>query len=229
VDSNIHYQDYKFKNENFKPTIDLEPHFELNTFVSAASADYVSDDYNNAAIELVLETLFDDSRLHLTEKILRPIACGKPWILASTAGSLEYLRSYGFKTFGSCINEEYDTIHDPVKRLQAIVNEMVRISKLPMDQKNSLLLELQKIADYNKQRFFSQEFFDSVIDEFKQNFFAALDKLDPLRKGSRWLSQQKTLYNDYPDVYNFLYNKEIYTRQQTVKLHQWLKKPPKIY
>jgi hypothetical protein len=48
----------------------------------------------------------------LTEKALRPIACGQPFILAATPGSLQYLRSYGFKTFSGYIDETYDTIQE---------------------------------------------------------------------------------------------------------------------
>jgi hypothetical protein len=46
----------------------------------------------------VAETVFD-TRIHLTEKTLRPIACGHPFILAAGPGSLKYLQTYGFRTF----------------------------------------------------------------------------------------------------------------------------------
>jgi hypothetical protein len=69
----------------------------------------------------VLETLFDDHRWHLTEKSLRPIACGKPFVLMATPGSLQYLRQYGFKTFDGLIDETYDSIQNPKQRLQAVL------------------------------------------------------------------------------------------------------------
>ena len=129
---------------------------------------------------MVLETLFDDSRLHLTEKILRPIACGQPFILAATQGSLEYLRSYGFSTFSGLIDETYDTIMDPLERLQAIVIEMKRIAQLSQKDKHKLYTELEKIASKNKQLFFSTEWQQKIIREYKSNLEVALKQLNTL-------------------------------------------------
>jgi hypothetical protein len=125
----------------------------------------------------VLETLFDDSRHHLTEKILRPIACGRPFILASTANSLQYLKQYGFKTFDGLLNETYDSILDPHERLQAIVNEMKRISCLGPDEKRDLWAALYEIAEYNKKLFFSDDFHNHVVNEYKDNLTSAISQL----------------------------------------------------
>jgi hypothetical protein len=90
----MHYCEYTFKNPQWKPNKSLENYFVPNTAVASSSADFNVNDYNFTDIEVVLETLFDDNRIQLTEKILRPIACGHPFILASTQGSLEYIKSY---------------------------------------------------------------------------------------------------------------------------------------
>ena len=174
----IHYTDYKFINPGFNTTnTQLEKYFKASTVDSTASADYCSNDYVSTQIEVVLETLFDDERLHLTEKSLRPIACGHPFMLASTCGSLEYLRSYGFETFDGLIDETYDTVHDPVERLQSICQEIKRISQLPADQKSQLFVDLRQIAQRNKQRFFSPEWQQHVINEFKTNFDLAINQI----------------------------------------------------
>jgi hypothetical protein len=173
---NIHYHNHKFTNTNMQITSqDLEQYFFKNNSMPSASADYNACDYQSTAIEVVLETLFDDDRLHLTEKSLRPIACGQPFILAATPGSLAYLRSYGFKTFASVIDESYDTINDPVQRLDAIVNLMNNIKNNP--KRLEIYQQLQDIADFNQQRFFSVEFHQQVVDEFKQNFSKAHEKV----------------------------------------------------
>ncbi len=166
-----HYVLHQFRNPTMQiKRWDLEQYFEPNRASSVASADYCAADYVNTGIEVVLETLFDDTKWHLTEKVLRPIACGQPFILASTPGSLQYLRRYGFKTFNSLIDESYDTIQDPVERLQAVVTNMNKIARLPAGQKRDLYASLKPIADYNRQRFFSADFFQQVVDEFKTNF-----------------------------------------------------------
>lgn len=139
---------------------------------SNASAIYNVSDYNSTAISVVLETVFDE-RIHLTEKILRPIACGHPFILAAGPGSLRLLRSYGFRTFSGYINENYDDIQDNSERLAAIVHEMKRIQQLPDDLKKSLIEACRKIAEYNRKRFFSKEFFDQVCEELERNVDSA--------------------------------------------------------
>ena len=158
---------------------DLEQHFEINVFDSAASADYTTDDYVRHGLEIVLETLFDDSRLHLTEKVLRPIACGKPFMLAATPGSLEYLRSYGFETFDGLINESYDSIQDPVQRLHAIAKEMQRIANLPPTEKQQFWSATHSIAARNKQIFFDSQWQQSIFDEFVENYNTAFRKIQP--------------------------------------------------
>ena len=183
-DADEHYTNHVFKNTAFKiNATDLETNFFLNTADANSSADYVGVDYARCGIEVVLETMFDDARWHLTEKALRPIACGKPFILAATPGSLKYLRSYGFETFGEIINEDYDSIVDPVQRLTAIVSEMQRISTLSKDQKAQVFSQLNQISQRNKQRFFSLDFQQQVIQEYKQNFYQGYDKVLSSRHG----------------------------------------------
>lgn len=173
---NNHYTAYKFKNKQFEITTELENYFDPNLISSAASADYDSTDYNTCGIEVVLETLFDDARLHLTEKSLRPIACNKPFILAATQGSLAYLRSYGFKTFGELWDESYDLLTDPVQRLEAIVKLMKEISALSPSQKKQLWVDCNAICEYNRLRFFSREFFNVIVDEYKSNIHQAIEQ-----------------------------------------------------
>jgi hypothetical protein len=184
LDNDCYYHDHVFKNKTFKISrCDLEQIFEPNNVDSTASADYVSQDYSVTQLEIVLETLFDDDRIQLTEKSLRPIACGHPFMLASAPGSLEYLRSYGFETFEPYIDESYDAILDPAKRIQFIVTEMRRIARLSLEQKQQLYLKLRLIAARNKQLFFSKSWHDSVIQEFKNNFEQALKvTVEPVTK-----------------------------------------------
>lgn len=169
----IHYSQHQFVNHNFKPTHNLEYHLQPNTHPSWASADYSNQDYKQTMIEVVLETLFDDKRLHLTEKILRPIACGQPFILASTPGALRYLKTYGFETFDPVIDEQYDRVLDPVDRMRAIVAQMQRL--LTHDRPQWLLKELTGIAQFNQQRFFSQDFYNHVKNEYHINLNHAVN------------------------------------------------------
>lgn len=174
-DTDVKYTNHVFQNKNFELTnLNLEDYFVENTTTSCYSADYDANDYTECGLEVVLETLFDDQRNHLTEKALRPIACNKPFILASTPHSLQYLRSYGFKTFDSLIDETYDTIIDPTQRLKAIVQELKRISCLSNNDKQELWQKLNEITEYNQQLFFSTQWHDKILDELKTNLNQAI-------------------------------------------------------
>jgi hypothetical protein len=202
LDDGIHYTDHVFKNTKLKITRDnLQNVLPQNTYDSTSSADYNAHDYQNSLIEVVLETLFDDQRQHLTEKTLRPIACRQPFILAATPGSLQYLRDYGFKTFSDVIDETYDTIQDPTERLQAIIQEMQRISSLTAQQKQELIAAMQPIVEHNQQWFFSDRFFNQLIDEFKQNLDCGVATVKSGSVGNVWKQFRETAQEHYAELF----------------------------
>jgi hypothetical protein len=197
VDQDTHYTNHVFVNQKFKiSNIQLENYFSPNIHQSASSADYVADDYTTTGIEVVLETLFDDDRWHLTEKTLRPIACGKPFMLAATAGSLQYLRNYGFETFDGLIDESYDTISDSSERLNAVVQEMKRIAALDSNTKHILYTKLHEISKRNQHRFFNG-LFDQVIQEYTTNLDHAMTVMNQHRTGQHVAALQKVLQQNW--------------------------------
>jgi ABC-type transporter MlaC component len=101
----------------------------------------------------------------------------------ATAGSLQYLRDYGFKTFDGLIDETYDTIADPAERLQAVVNEMSRIAELDQTRKLMLWDQLYKIAEFNQQLFFSKHWQQSICEEFTSNLSRSLGILEQYTNG----------------------------------------------
>jgi len=224
-DQQSHYTKHKFANPDLAINRDdLHKIYKANTHDSNSSADYNAEDYNNTAIEVVLETLFDDSRHHLTEKILRPIACGRPFILASTAGSLQYLKQYGFQTFDGLIDESYDLITDSRMRLTAIVQEMKRIHNLDHNEKRLLWSKLYEIAEQNKELFFSVAWQDNIIKEFKQNFESAISQLTATGK---YQKQIEKLALTYPIITGYRSTSSTLpvgpTTECRKKLAQWIK------
>jgi hypothetical protein len=190
----IHYNQHNFKNTIWQPQTVLENFFPPSMASSNYSADFDIEDYESTDIEIVLETLFDDSRLHLTEKSLRPIACGQPFILASTHGSLEYLRSYGFKTFGNIWDESYDLVEDPAERLIQIAELMRYISYWTPEVRQRNMAEAQAIAEYNRQHFFSDTFFNQVIKELQINLTHGLQELESTNTSSIWINRRKKIW-----------------------------------
>jgi len=188
----VHYTAHEFKNSAFKPA-HIQDTMPTTTAASSSSADFTMEDYASTKFEVVLETLFDDDRIQLTEKILRPIACGHPFILASTPGSLAYLRNYGFKTFNSIINESYDSETDPVARLNLIVAVMKTILEWTPEEQLVNWPKIKEITNYNKQHFFSEQFFNLIIDELKHNLTVAFTEIEETNTSKTFFDFKKTI------------------------------------
>ena len=179
IDDKLHYRNHQFTNSAFEPQrCDLEKFLQPTLAPATSSADYDVDDYSQHRIEVVLETVFDDVKWHLTEKTLRPIACGTPFIIVSTPGILKYLRSYGFKTYDSVWDESYDSILDPVKRMQAVVDLMHSIANMDPSDKQQLMNQCAEISEFNRQLFFSDDFWNRIVGEFANNLDHAVDKMN---------------------------------------------------
>tara|TARA_R110000868_G_scaffold280525_1_gene540691 strand:+ start:80 stop:1393 length:1314 start_codon:yes stop_codon:yes gene_type:complete len=189
----VHFSQHPFENSSFELTApDLLYQIHNNNLSSTSSADYDYADFINNKISVVLETVFDDDRIHLTEKTLRPIACGHPFILVGGAGSLEYIKSYGFKTFAPWIDESYDQETDSLKRLEKIIKSMKQIQSLQGQELEDFSREVKRIADFNKKHFFSDEFFNQVTAELKNNLDQAYG-LAKQTRGKYYLRLLKTL------------------------------------
>jgi hypothetical protein len=199
----IHYHDHFFKNTVWQPQTDFSKHFCSSSATSNSSADFELSDYESTDIEVVLETLFDDSRLHFTEKILRPIALAQPFLLVGGHGGLDYLKSYGFQTFESVWDESYDNITDPYERLKNIIKTMKAISQWDPKTRRKKLQAAQDIANYNKAYFFSECFFNLVNSELIQNLQQGLTKLVSTNTSSKFLEDRKKMAQ-FPELKNIL-------------------------
>ena len=86
--------------------------------------------YENTCFELVCETLGEvsgDDSFHLSEKTIKPIAMGHPFIMLSTKHFLKNLKELGFLTFGDYIDESYDECGDPNDRVEIISKNLERL------------------------------------------------------------------------------------------------------
>lgn len=167
----VHLKDYQVQDSKFNFDRSALLTIPENHTPSHASADYDAADHCSTAVTVILETVFDNNKIHLTEKTLRPIACGHAFVLAAGPRALEYLRSYGFKTFGHIFDETYDTESDSIKRLEKIISTMKQIQNLTESQWQ----EVNSIVLHNQQHFFSQDFFNQVSDELDHNLNKAIE------------------------------------------------------
>ena len=105
------------------------------------------------------------------EKIMIPILFKKPFLNLGPLYGLEILKSYGFKTFDSIIDESYDKEIDLDKRMNMVLDELERLSKIDLvemtknlkpilDYNYNLLLDMNK----NKKKYLEQYFTENIND-----------------------------------------------------------------
>jgi len=115
------------------------------------------DQCAESLLYLVTETVATGRRHHLTEKTFKPIAMGMPFVIVGTRGSLEYLRSYGFRTFEGIWDESYDQADDAV-RIERIASLLRSLDELSTESKQELFDQCQEVVEHNWNHFYSGGF-----------------------------------------------------------------------
>jgi len=116
------------------------------------------DECAESLLYVVTETVANGARQHLTEKIFKPICLNMPFVIVGTAGSLEYLRRYGFKTFDSLWDESYDHEANDVDRIQKIGQLLKELDQLSQQEKQLLFRHASEISQHNFDHFYGGGF-----------------------------------------------------------------------
>ena len=124
--------------------------------------------YDSTYVSLVAETETDYGGYYVSEKISKPLISGKPFMLFGAPGYLQALRDIGFKTFDRWWSEEYDAIHDPEKRIHAIVEALASFNSLPTKNKINYMEEMKTVTEHNREVCQSDKFIIDVGNEIKR-------------------------------------------------------------
>jgi hypothetical protein len=133
--------------------------------------------FNEAKDSLVYvptETVYFGRRLHITEKTFKAIALEMPFVLMAPAGSLEYMRSYGFKTFADVFDESYDEETDDILRVEKVVKFLKDLDNLSVAERQEIHKKCLPIVEHNFNHFYNggltnilwQELL-GMLDEFR--------------------------------------------------------------
>lgn len=122
--------------------------------------------YNRCQFNLVVESIIDSNvGFHLTEKTLKPIMVGMPFVLMAGPQYLEKLKSLGFRTFDTLWDEDYDKIIDFEDRVRAII-KLLHFLNSEFNWKNNLP-QIQEIVNHNKLNFmYNTSIFEKQIVDF---------------------------------------------------------------
>jgi hypothetical protein len=100
------------------------------------------------------ETVYFGRRTHITEKTFKAIALGMPFVLVAAAGSLEYLRSYGFQTFATVLDESYDEEQDDILRVEKVVKLLKELDGLSVKEQQQIHRACLPRIEHNYNHFY---------------------------------------------------------------------------
>jgi hypothetical protein len=105
---------------------------------------------NQAYFNLVLESDFEHSYLNVTEKTVRSLLLGMPFVMAGAAGHLEYLRNMGFRTYNDLWDESYDSEPQSHVRLRMVFDLCRQLGQFDWNLHRD---QLEQIGKHNKANF----------------------------------------------------------------------------
>lgn len=134
---------------------------------------YHSDSY----FSLITETVFydkntdKDTMIHsyentvfISEKTYNAIGFKHPFILLALPGTLAELKRQGYQTFSPWIDETYDTIENDDRRMQAVIDEVQRLTKFTDQQWIDWQTAIKPIVEHNLTKLCDSMDYNSTID-----------------------------------------------------------------
>lgn len=100
------------------------------------------------------ETVYFGRRLHITEKTFKAIALEMPFVLVAPVHSLEYMRSYGFKTFAGIFDESYDEETDDIRRVEKVAELLKQLNNLTVAERQQIHRACLPIVQHNYEHFY---------------------------------------------------------------------------
>ena len=115
--------------------------------------------FYSTKFSVIVETEAELEEYHVTEKTMKCIMLGHPFVVIGTPNYLKFLHSLGFTTYSEIIDESYDAIDDLEERMEAVIgltqklqNKIFDVNKLRDIQNKNLnaLIKLRHTTTYEK-------------------------------------------------------------------------------
>ncbi len=114
-----------------------------------SSSRYQADFYKYFGLDIVTETVFNYPYPYISEKTLRPITSKRPFIVVGATGILALLKSKGFKTFSTIIDESYDSIIDHSDRFDSVTASIKEFVTQPIEKIRVDVESISSILEHN--------------------------------------------------------------------------------
>ena len=86
---------------------------------------------------------------HLHSSTFNPIYCGHPIIQYGPYRALKVLKQRGFKTFDKWWDESYDEIKNDWKRLKAVMDILLEVSKKSTTELFDMYVDMKDVLQHN--------------------------------------------------------------------------------
>lgn len=125
------------------------------------------DIYNQTNYSVIAETNISNDYSFYTEKTAKPILGKRLFIMFAGRYYLHNLRSLGFKTFRSVIDESYDKIEDKFSRWSAGLESMKYLN-----QQNSaeILIKIQPIVEHNYNLMMDTDWWQDLRRDIRKSY-----------------------------------------------------------
>jgi hypothetical protein len=122
--------------------------------------------YNQCYFNLVVETdITVDHSFLPSEKIIKTLITGMPFVVVATQDFIKNLHTLGFKTYQELWDESYDSEPNYQKRIDKVVDLCNNLKNFDWSANQE---KLQSIADHNAKNFLNlNHFADKMFLEFE--------------------------------------------------------------
>ena len=112
--------------------------------------DYQPNALQHGLISIVTETVFEYPYPWISEKTIKSILMKRPFIIVGPSGTVQQLRTLGFKTFESVWDESYDLNTNSSNRMKSIIDLLKELSQKDITQLQNAVKE---IVEFNYQHY----------------------------------------------------------------------------
>lgn len=114
------------------------------------------------------EYLSETNALWISPKIWEAIAQGYPFIVVGSLSTMRYLNNEGYFSYVDLFNETYDSVSDLKIKLNLILTEVDKLSKLSKEEINDRIKLTKPFAAANKKKFYDKKHTWKFYDLFKE-------------------------------------------------------------
>jgi hypothetical protein len=168
----MYYQDYRELQDMKHQWVDYPIAMEAKDGVHHGYGWENKQPYLDSYLNITTETDFLNPTGYASEKVWKPFGFFQPVLLVGSPNTLEFVRSFGFKTFDGFINESYDKETDNVRRFELIEKEIIKFSKMSKQEVHDWYWSMEDILVHNFNLFMEygknrEQNYKNLLEELK--------------------------------------------------------------